>query len=962
MKTPLWMQGVALSILVCDVAAADPNEREPENPQANDPSAAPHVVPRHFLRADGRRIESGLRIETLGERVRVARRVFPQGGEPRGTSLPSHLGGGYLFYQPVAVDGSTYTAFYRSRTWTGDLEPLGRLPFAVHYVAPGFDRVYVMGVSLQAAFDPQTGDFLPLSPLPALPTITGVAFLGPRRALVSGPLVGVLYTGDAGLTWKKVPNAEAIQVDLKKRHLFVQTASGLLAVDEYGEAVPVGTLDLERADVATVDFDRLLAGHVDMDASGTSEDGGSMLEPATRDLHERQWVSLLTRGVPFEGHAWAIDDGQLLKLSLDDTLELQSVNTGVSPLASCIGTSKAAEKPSPPLFICQGDRLQVFRLTRGKTLAKNEQTLDLVWESGTEQRLLDWGDGGALFSGDCNGQPNQGVSCHVGESGARTLRLPKKLSSDTRSFAFATTSRGCDLMWFEQKASVIKSGSMTPAGGKTATIRSWKLPSDHAISDFLRQGTMLPRASRTREGLSFWTTHRERFVGVLLGDGDKPSFGPVQRPLRRAIFDGPRAMLWGAAGFAKQTTDGGQTFEEIALPYRSGDAELAIVDHARSAVVMGCSAVGCSLGRLLKLGWRVPKTTEEQLPRSRPFLIPGASRLRFTCGSAMSSSHRRESDEATFPGFWDKRPPTLTGGDEGSSVGFPGEVARLYAWGPADGAWSRTGRAQVLFVDPWDVTKVRSSAPTLQLFSSSLDAKTRLGLVDRSSGFRFLSMDPDGRAGVMLLRGASTTELIAFEEGKPLELFSGAHELGHRNLAGAVQAHSSFVAAFHQGSTFSLVHLSGGAVQPFADFNLGESGERGIQLVRSVHGDLGIAIEGDSGLFVYPVSPAGDLGQPTIVPHGSVTATPCAPEARGFIVDRDLAVAPYIESSEGESVAVSRVRAKMIVGYGRACIQGLRAQGRGLTEISGSAPASASIPLSILNSDSDGERSQAVCE
>lgn len=517
-------------------------------------------------------------------------------------------------------------------------------------------------------------------------------------------------------------------------------------------------------------------------------------------------------------------------------------------------------------------------------------------------------------------------------------------------------------MWFERKESRIKSGALYPAGKKASEIRTWRLPSDHAISDFLQQGSMLPRGSRTVEGLTFWATHREKFVGVLLGDGDKPSFGAVQRPLRRALFDGPRAMVWGAAGFAKQTTDGGQTFEELSLPYRSGDADLAVVGHARAAVVMGCSAVGCSLGRILKLGWQVPRASEEEIPRSHPFLIPGASRLRFSCGDAQSSSHRRESEEVAFPSFWDKRAPTLLGGEEGSSVAFPGEVARLYAWGPADGAWSRAGRTQVLFVDPWDVTKVRSTAPTLQLFSSSLDAKTRLGLVDRSSGFRFLSMDPDGRSGVMLLRGAATTELLAFEEGKPLELFSGAHELGHRNLAGAVQSRSSFVAAFSQGSTFSLVHLSGGAVRPFVDFNLGESGERGVQLVRSDRGDLGIAIEGDSGLFVYPVSDQGELGEPTIVSHGSVTATACAPEARGFIVDRDLTVAPYLESSEGQIVAASRVRAKMVVGYGRSCIQALRAQGRGLTEIAGGAAPGASIPLAILNSDSDGQRTQAVCE
>jgi hypothetical protein len=76
--------------------------------------AAPHIVPRHFLRMEGRRIESGLRIESSADSVRVARTVFRQGGEPQGLPLPEHLGGGYLFFQPLGIDGSTYTAFYSS--------------------------------------------------------------------------------------------------------------------------------------------------------------------------------------------------------------------------------------------------------------------------------------------------------------------------------------------------------------------------------------------------------------------------------------------------------------------------------------------------------------------------------------------------------------------------------------------------------------------------------------------------------------------------------------------------------------------------------------------------------------------------------------------------------------------------------------------------------------------------------
>jgi hypothetical protein len=267
-----------------------------------------------------------------------------------------------------------------------------------------------------------------------------------------------------------------------------------------------------------------------------------------------------------------------------------------------------------------------------------------------------------------------------------------------------------------------------------------------------------------------------------------------------------------------------------------------------------------------------------------------------------------------------------------------------------------------MFVDPWDGLDVRVTTPTMQVFSSTVDAKTRLGLVDPTSGFRFLSMDPEGRAGVMIFRTAALTELFVFEEGQPLEQFTGAHELGLRNLAGAVRSRSSFVAAFVQGPVVSLVRLAGGTVQPLVDFDLGNGGQRGAQLVRSEWGDMGIALEGDDGLFVYPVSEQGELGEPIVTLHGPSAPPACSPEATGYIVDRELAVAPYMETTNERPISASRVRAKMIVGYGKVCIDSLRAEARDLGELTGAAPPAASIPLSIFDADADGRRSRLICE
>src|SRR5690606_17209884 len=84
---------------------------------SGDSSRAPQVVPWSVLTAEGRRIESGWRVERQGERIHVAQRTFPPGGQPQGVELPAHLGGGFLFSVPLAADGQSATAFYRARTW-----------------------------------------------------------------------------------------------------------------------------------------------------------------------------------------------------------------------------------------------------------------------------------------------------------------------------------------------------------------------------------------------------------------------------------------------------------------------------------------------------------------------------------------------------------------------------------------------------------------------------------------------------------------------------------------------------------------------------------------------------------------------------------------------------------------------------------------------------------------------------
>lgn len=926
------------------------------------------ILPRHFLRHGGRRIESGLRVETSQRGVRVADKLFPGGGEVRGMALPSHLGGGYLFFQPVSADGTSATIFYRAKTWTGDLQPLARIPFAVRHVEAGMDRLYALGISLQVALDAETGDLLPLDPLPPLVTVSGMAFDGPRRALVEGPLSGVLYTGDSGLTWKRVPGARHIEVDQAGSRLFVRTEEGLALIDGAGRKVPVAATQIDPATLSTTPFERLIAGQVQLDSESDSTEFFPATGEGQRDERERQWVAAIATGARSADRAFAIAEGKLLELRLGTEFELYARPTRVPPSAKCVATSSPGKLGAQrgPLFLCQGERFQVLTLPRKGTAAnppESAENVQLLWEKPNSGRLLSYGGGAALVSGSCTerrGPPQS--ACFVDYEGSRDVVLPSAALLPGTPLSVSVSEKEVWAIWLDRKRLKIFAERLFAKGSQSSVKREWHVPEDHSIADFLKSGAVLPRASQTEAGLAVWLTLRDKFVGVLLGDSEEPSFGAVQRSLSRAVFDGPRAALWGAAGFFKQTEDGGQTFRESTLPYRSGDPELSSVINQVEAVKMGCSEVGCVLGRLLRIRWDIREETEAPLPPARPFVVKGEGRYRYSCSLMQSSRTRTAEAGEGFPDFWEEPSPRLQIGTEGSSVGFPDDLARLYAWGPTDTSWGRTGRTQALFVDPYRPVRLRKTAPTIQLFSSHLDAQDRLGLVDRISSFRYQALDPDGSSGVMVLRGRSSTELLVFEEGKPLERFEGAAELGLRTIRGVVAARGSLVAAFHQGTTLSLVRLAGGVAEPFLELPLGDTGERGIQLVRTQSGDLGLFMEGDSALFVYPLSDRGEMGEPIVMPHSGAQPPICAPEASGFIVDRELRVTPYLESTSGVLLPINRLRAKLVVGYGRMCIEALRGHARQLSPLVTSRSVSSGVSLAVLDSDAHGRRLELLCE
>ena len=300
-------------------------------------------LPRFAFRRQGRFVQSGLRVESDGWRVQVSDTAFGPGGQPWAAVVPAHLGGGYLFFHPVASLGTSSTALYRAASFTGPLTPVGRVPFVVNEAEFGFDRVYLLGTAIQAGLDLQTKTIVGLDPLPPLVTISGLSFDGAERALVSGPLVGVLYTTDQGRTWMPVPDAQYIIKRSDQRGLFVRTALGPKKV------LPSGQLQDAPDNPVSSDTPAQNANGAD---ALSAQPMGEFEQLSTPDQRVRAVAYLVEQGAAHGNTLLALRDGHLYELEHQVGVSVRSQPVPEHRFLDCRGTG-ASSGAARSVFVCE---------------------------------------------------------------------------------------------------------------------------------------------------------------------------------------------------------------------------------------------------------------------------------------------------------------------------------------------------------------------------------------------------------------------------------------------------------------------------------------------------------------------------------------------------------------------------------------------------------------------------------
>lgn len=918
---------------------------------------ATDFLPRFAHREQRPALHSHLRVEPDADGLLVADLAFGSGGHPTALELPAHLGKGYVFYQPVAVQGRSATNVYYAERFTGPLRPLAQLPFVVQSIRAGFDRLYVLAPGIKIALDPKSGAVLPLDPLPPLVTIETLEFAGSGRAALSAPLLGVLGTTDAGLSWRPIRDAVSVEAPSGAGQLLVHAHGSTFALGPELELLPPPKDKEQDAGYAA------WRAQIQQLGFSSPDDWGQVLTTA------------ISRGVKVGKSIVALEDGQLLIASSSGPFQVTRAQAPTEQM-SCLGVP---ERRQSALFLCRGQGVSLLRYSSGRLTKLFESPLTKDRSAANAPRLLAFGRGAFLLAGACaqSSSPAPTPSptadelyCHWSARGARTLLLPKPspTASLERHRSFVTDDAGAWRLVWEDGSKQFRALRLASDVRAAPSVRVFPVTTQESLLPLLAMGSLLPNAQVDEEGFRVWVVQGERFVGVQLLAQGGLDYGAVQRPLSHASFYGKNSLIWGAAGFVKQSVDGGMHFEELTMPYRSGDIELSAPLDEHTDAFMGCGDAGCVMGHWIKRGWGLPKTRELPIMTRTP-LPPGAGgRHHYACGSGgRPSAPRRHEPASSFEGFWELGAPALPHGFVGTSVGFPHDVARLYAYGPREVPWSRDGRVELWYLDPYDHGSISKSHATSNLVDSFVAAEAMFG-TDQGSAVTELVLDPDGSHGVVVLRARSGPTLFTVERDQnllrvPVVDSATGQDVDLRSIHGAVYSRGQyFLGLTWQRDRLAVARLDERGFSFIAQFPLGEAAARFHALVRSTDGDLGVAMDGDAGLLVYPLEANGALGPPLVLPDRDRRPENCAPETFGFIVDWEVPLTPHLENLDEDPIKVHGLHQKMLVYPKGACLEAMSARVRAVPHFRPAPAGAQTVPLVLQNADSKGNRLSLTCE
>lgn len=499
-------------------------------------------------------------------------------------AVPPRLGGGWLF-----VVGRE---LWHAPSWLAAPKRLFEFN-TVPRVHLGLDAPVAQETGRAPfAFRVQDGARVPLERWPSSPAVVEIAARDAQHAAVVADLRGLSVTDDGGLTWKEV--------------LTPRTPFGVRA-SPGGYQVRVRNGGDDREVGWQVDLHGEARGEVtEISGSSHNAEAGPSLGTAWerivehgQDDADRDRYVVLDHGVL---ERWRQSDGAWLgRTSLSDSRD------------SCQPVRWPNGRAVELGFACTGPH--------GTTLWRLEDGAEPrpIWQRKGARRVWSAEIGALAIEGACEEDAkdaNESTTlCVWGRRDTPTTVRLQGSSADDRIAPLrdgtlvvlrppsgpARARRGAEVF--------IDSPNGSGARVQGIPLRpSGTLKVD--VAAHLAEGHWLTPLEALESGeLATWIEHDGRLLGVRIGRDGRLELGPRSAVATTHRIAGARSLSWSKGGAGFESVDGGLHYTQIGLP------QVAAVRGERktpeSNGPLGCSAIGCILPSLVRIGWGAAEANKD---------------------------------------------------------------------------------------------------------------------------------------------------------------------------------------------------------------------------------------------------------------------------------------------------------------------------------------------------------------
>lgn len=866
-----------------------------------------------------RSLLAGMRLVSLPNGgVLTAEQRFAE--SPKPVALPLRLGGGFLF---------VVTPFlYRAESWLSPTQPIFSSPTGIAEVVLGLDRIYLRAPNgSYQAVDPRSGKAMDLGPWPRSPSVRGYRALDGWRAVALADLRGAVATFDAGTSWRPLAlPIEPKSVDIVR----VDATSGepfLVPPSAQGDFLLVRGTEADRQTVAcyAVQPDGSTVEFPACPAAAPRDPPPAQVDAAlVKSFGARPLLAAVEEGWPVEDRtAIVARDGTVARIRLADGA-ISSVTHDAFPSSpSRCHPFPLLSDPGPPgLGFACGDAL-------GHT---SVYAYDLARPGLVEVRRFEhsrsiqsFGNGAIAARGPCaaDGPPTGPLYCVLSRgpvSSGNAASTPR-----WREVVLPhEPGRTHPVVETVEVSESPSSRLLVFADGRIAALYPPRSRLDDAYLAFLdgarvtkvplRFTAASPEAIRALESgvwldgfeerepgiFGGWVDAAGSMLGIQVGEGGQVKVGAYVRVAGSPVVSGRYGLGWGPAGRGYETTDGGMTWSPIEVP------EPLSVPRERA-----CGPVGCTAAGWIRVGWgsRKEPLAPAGTPSIRsPFRPPRDLDLACEALEPMPPQGSVELEPLVLhpPHFMTalpadavqslyRTPPPAKRPDESMISAQAddlriGPLARVYAWGPHAGEWTRTSHWTARWLWPYGGWReVRSSASAPSAFPTLDAARRTLGQTGWSMALG------DEPSSVLLFSRGLGQDVLALQldaDRAPLEVrHADGEPFSSLDFAVRTGAHWYIVTPQAYGELPASViwRVDGATAREFARIPRCalDSSPASVRLARRSDGRaIGLVVDGQ---------PPPDRGVALrwVLPIDVETGTPGEPESLGAADLGDRATVPF---------------------------------------------------------------------